>query len=159
MSTDTKLKYNHTEAFCVMKYASRDGREVEYLWNSRDGVTPYIVIARDGVTELRHVDWNLDCQEPDRIPEVGERIFIDYAGQYALDREIERARSYLCHNSEELKWLARRFSLPAEDVDSVALALAKRSLLGMAEPQPSVITVTPEIQAVFITLKRGGDHG
>jgi hypothetical protein len=68
--------YLHSEAFCLMKYATKDGTEVEYIWNSRDGVTPFIVRSRTGA-EMTHVDWRNDRRVPDYEPQIGERIFVD----------------------------------------------------------------------------------
>lgn len=68
--------YLHGDAYMLMKYQSDDGREVEYIWNSRDGVTPFIVRSRSD-TELRHVDWQRDRRIPDYQPTPGERMFVD----------------------------------------------------------------------------------
>jgi hypothetical protein len=59
-----------------MKYATKDGGEVEYIWNSRDGVTPFSVRSRSGA-EMTHVDWRNDRRIPDYEPQIGERIFVD----------------------------------------------------------------------------------
>lgn len=69
--------YAHPEAFCLMKYASADGRIVEWIWNSRDGVTPFMIRSADGATELQHVDWQLDRCLPLYQPAPGERVFVD----------------------------------------------------------------------------------
>lgn len=77
---------NHAEAFCLMKYASEDGRVVEWLWNSRDGVTPFCIRATDGKTELRHAQWRFDVRIPNYLPLAGERVFVDVT--------LEMARAY-----------------------------------------------------------------
>lgn len=69
--------YRHKEAYCLMKYASQDGAIIEWIWNSRDGVTPFIVRSIDGTKELQHVDWQLDRCMPSYKPLSGERIFVD----------------------------------------------------------------------------------
>lgn len=69
-------KYKHAEAFCLMRYESEDKTIVEWLWNSRDGVTPFCIGARDGKTELRHTMRHMECR-PDHKPQIGDRIFID----------------------------------------------------------------------------------
>ncbi len=73
----SNTKYNHAEAFCVMAYQSDDGTIKEYLWNSRDGVTPFMIGSKDGSKGLRHIDWNRDRPQPDYKPHVGMRIFVD----------------------------------------------------------------------------------
>lgn len=67
----------HPEAYCLMKYASRDGLIVEWVWNSRDGVTPFGIQSRDKTTELYHVNWEYDRRMKDYKPLPGERIFVD----------------------------------------------------------------------------------
>lgn len=85
--------YQHAEAFCLMKYATKDGSEVEWIWNSRDGVTPFGVMNRARTQELFHVAWELDRCLPNYQPLPGERIFIDLTRERAehfARRRIER---------------------------------------------------------------------
>ncbi len=79
------MKHQHAEAFCLMEYASADGNEVEFIWNSRDGVTPFTVMSRLG-TELRHANWRRDRILPDFRPQPGSRIFVDWP--------LEEARAF-----------------------------------------------------------------
>lgn len=82
----------HKEAFCLMKYATDDGSEVEWLWNSRDGVTPFIIRSRTG-KEMHHVDFHLDRPVPHYQPLDSERIFVDLTPERAelfARRRIER---------------------------------------------------------------------
>lgn len=59
-----------------MKYATDDGSVVEWIWNSRDGVTPFCVTSRCGKL-MSHVQWKYDIRILDYKPLPGERIFID----------------------------------------------------------------------------------
>jgi hypothetical protein len=70
------------EAFNLMKYATKDGTEVEWIWNSRDGVTPFVVHSRSGA-EMSHVQWQFDVRIPNYQPLPGERIFVDMTDGYA----------------------------------------------------------------------------
>lgn len=81
--------YLHGEAFCLMRYESEDKREVEYVWNGRDGVTPFVIMSRRG-TALRHAAWRRDERIPDFVPQPGSRIFVDLTEDRA--REIARKR-------------------------------------------------------------------
>lgn len=72
---DEDVNYNHAEAFCLMKYVDSAGN-VEFIWNSRDGVTPFCVRSRQGL-EARHVDWGADQRLPKHKPRSGDRIFRD----------------------------------------------------------------------------------
>lgn len=82
-------EYKHAEAFCVMQYASDDGTITETLWNSRDGVTPFMLISKDGKTTMRHVNWANDKFDPEFKPPSGSRYFADLtkeqAKKYAKD--------------------------------------------------------------------------
>jgi hypothetical protein len=67
---------DHGEAFCLMKYRSDDNSEEEILWNSRDGVTPFMITSRSG-KKMSHVDWGNDVYAPHWKPPIGMRIFVD----------------------------------------------------------------------------------
>lgn len=67
----------HKEAFALMLYRNeKTGRE-EWIWNSRDGVTPFIVPDAEDGGEMRHVDWFRDVAAPFYVPPVGSRIFVN----------------------------------------------------------------------------------
>ena len=68
-------EYSYRSAFCLMKYSTVDGLETEWLWNSRDGVTPFCITNRDLTREMRHVDWHRDMRLPNYQPAEGQRIF------------------------------------------------------------------------------------
>jgi len=72
----------HKEAFCLMKYQDLATGEIEWLWNSRDGVTPFIIRHKDGKTtsELRHVDFHEDAFIPNFVPPISSRILTDKIG-------------------------------------------------------------------------------
>lgn len=80
-------RYQHLEAFCLMKYRDAGGHE-EIIWNSRDGVTPFVVVSRfyPGAP-AQHVDWAADIRVPFYIPKIGERVFVDLT----LERALEKA--------------------------------------------------------------------
>jgi hypothetical protein len=80
--------YLHNEAFCLMKYATKDGAEVEWIWNSRDGVTPFVVHSRSG-QEMSHVQWQFDRRLPNYEPLAGERVFVDMSPEYPMSRAYE----------------------------------------------------------------------
>lgn len=89
--------HQHVEAFCLMTYASNDGSVRERLWNSRDGVTPFIIVARDGTTELTHVDWHLDEYRPDYRPRKGERVFVSITPEMARDLAVKKVEFFWEH--------------------------------------------------------------
>lgn len=112
--------HSHKEAFMVMKYASADGRVVEFIWNSRDGVTPFIIHSRDGV-ELSHVEWKRDRYLPEYRPQPGERIFVDLTP--------ERARASSARMVEQF-WDAPQYAMREryESQDEAIAALTKDAL-------------------------------
>lgn len=74
----------HKEAFCLMKYMDETTGYIEWLWNSRDGITPFsiaypprAVLAPPSHAHLTHVDWHEDVFVPNFVPPVGMRIFAD----------------------------------------------------------------------------------
>lgn len=69
-----------------MQYRDQVTGEIEVLWNSRDGVTPFIITSRKG-NEAVHVDWRQDRCAPDFRPTPGMRIFVDASPKHAHIRE------------------------------------------------------------------------
>lgn len=93
------MNYSHAEAYCLMKYSAKDGSEVEWIWNSRDGVTPFGVLNRSRTVELFHVEWDLDRRVPHYRPQPGERIFVDLTPERA--EHFARRRIELYWNEGE----------------------------------------------------------
>jgi len=75
MNDPRKQEHLSGDAFRLMRYEGAGGRR-EWIWNSRDGVTPFVVPAMDG-GELTHGNWHLDRYEPHYVPAVGSRVFVD----------------------------------------------------------------------------------
>jgi hypothetical protein len=71
-----RREFNHGEAFCHMMYMSDDGRQIEWLWNSRDGVTPFVISSPTGKA-MQHSYFGEDRFDPNYVPKPGDRIFVD----------------------------------------------------------------------------------
>lgn len=70
----TKRGHLHAEAYCLMRYvADEDPGEVEVIWNSRDGVTPFVIALRSGHSASH--DFEGDRYDRDYVPKPGERVF------------------------------------------------------------------------------------
>jgi hypothetical protein len=78
--------FAHVEAFKLMFYASKDGKRIERIWNSRDGVTPFGIYAPngDGHDELHHVAWKADAFEAMHVPAVGDFVFVSLSLERAI---------------------------------------------------------------------------
>lgn len=93
-------QYNHAEAFCLMKFRADDGTDEEVIWNSRDGVTPFVITLKSGKT-AHHVDWQNDLCVPDHKPKPGDRIFIDLTIEKANQYAEERIARWKAENAAE----------------------------------------------------------
>jgi len=76
--------FRHKEAWCLMKYEDAVTGESEIVWNSRNGVTPFIILSRAG-NEAEHSDWSSDRLVPEHKPQVGDRVFADVTPERALE--------------------------------------------------------------------------
>jgi hypothetical protein len=73
-----------------MLYQDERTGEIEIVWNSRDGVTPYSMTSRVG-NDSRHVHFEADTCAPNHVPSIGQRIFVDLT----LERATEGRRRYV----------------------------------------------------------------
>lgn len=107
LKRERPAKFSHGEAFKLMKYASKDNETIEWLWNSRDGVTPFSIPPGDDVCELddflRHVDWFEDIFAANFVPPVGMRVFVDHTLDSATASADRRIR-HLCAGGEEFQY-------------------------------------------------------
>ncbi len=87
---ETKVKYNHAEAFCLMQYGCQKCKKFETLWNSRDGVTPFMITCQHCGGSMSHINWQFDECIPDFNPPAGTRIFIDLTMDRAKECAIKR---------------------------------------------------------------------
>lgn len=129
----TARKYNHAEAFCLMKYRCKAGH-TEIVWNSRDGVTPFMMGCRCGA-ESQHVDWRSDRCAPEHVPAVGDRIFIDLT--------TEKAREYRRRMVDQ-RWDDPEYPMH-ENWPSKEAAVEELTASDMQqEGQPDVLVVTAD---------------
>lgn len=95
------------EAFQRMLYRCKsDPSHEEWIWNSRDGVTPFCVDCRNCGAIAEHVEWKRDQYLPAYRPAHGERVFRD--GLPAEARAIMRQRLEAAQGTEyetpEAEW-------------------------------------------------------
>lgn len=109
-----RSQHKHAEAFCLMLYRDRAGNE-EWIWNSRDGVTPFIISSKQGLVAA-HVEWHRDRYAPDHKPQLGDRVFVDLT----IERARENRRKYV-----EKWWdddMSKRYASKDEAVEQLAHA-------------------------------------
>lgn len=90
--TKTKEGYNYGEAFHLMQYKDDVTGEIEWVWNSRDGVTPFSMTSPAG-NPAAHAHWESDKFAPNHTPAVGDRIWADMSKegfQKLLEEKVER---------------------------------------------------------------------
>lgn len=104
------MSYQHTEAYCIMFYKCDKCHAVERFWNSRDGVTPFVVLRRCALCQgdMQHFEFHMDECNPDHRPYRGQGVFTDMpdalkrtyahlralsfrAEGYEIDADTERA--------------------------------------------------------------------
>lgn len=87
------MNYNHKEAYCLMMYQCEACGKLEEIYNSRDGVSPFMVkCAVPGCEgQMVHILWQLDRCEPDHVLQPFQRYFKD-TDEESLRRYVERHR-------------------------------------------------------------------
>jgi len=97
--------FRHKEAFCLMQYRCARCSQVELLWNSRDGVTPFIIrCAQEGCKgEMQHINFGRD-RPVGELPNEAGRVFIN------LTREAAKAiaEQVIKHHEAQTKEPAHR---------------------------------------------------
>jgi len=129
-------RYAHVEAFCLMRYASDDRNTQELVWNSRDGVTPFVIQSKDGTTELTHIDWKQDQCLPDYRPQSGDRIFVDMTPERAHEHAVTQVKKEWDREPFPMRSRTDLWETPHEAVEYLAQRYLERS------GQPDLITVT-----------------
>ncbi len=87
------MKYQHGEAFNHMAYRCVNGHD-ETIWNSRDGVTPFVMDCRVCGADSQHIEWHCDVRAEAYQPKVGDRIFVNVTPTEALEFAKVRMQQY-----------------------------------------------------------------
>lgn len=146
MTTRRQVTRQYNEAYMLMKYTSKAG-EVEWIWNSRDGVSPFGLLSKDGKDPLSHADWHEDAFVPNFVPPVGMRIFVDLT----MDKALVSAKRQVSQSWDRGNYQMKDHPhLGPMGRDGAAAALAKE-YVGKGD-QPTVEVVTEEIRAAFAKM-------
>jgi len=74
-------KFKHVEAYCFMEYTcEKNHKHIEILWNSRDGVTPFIIQCNQCDGMMQHSNWHYDTRYVSNTLnhlKDGQRYFVD----------------------------------------------------------------------------------
>lgn len=142
----------HSEAYCLMSYVEEGKQWGEYLWNSRDGVTPFTVTARNGRTLLTHTNWGADVYAPLYVPQVGQRIFVTTTPELARQHAEEMVTQHwneLRTDERLLAFLQETGKVEAGEVGRDAMiAHFVANFLGDGS-QPSVVAVDKAMHEAF----------
>jgi hypothetical protein len=95
------VKFKHKEAFCLMTYECENCERQAEIWNSRDGVTPFMVRCRhckDGT--MKHIDWANDVLNPEYRLEIGDLVFVTQTEEEYIQFQKERAEKIWISNED-----------------------------------------------------------
>lgn len=78
--------HQHAEAFSWMTYGTKPGVQFIRLriWNSRDGVTPFVTYSTEYGVELQHVNYDEDRYDPTYKPVKGDLIWRSWTEEEAI---------------------------------------------------------------------------
>ena len=133
----------HKDAFMLMIYEDEVNGRRELIWNSRDGVAPFIIRSKDGNTS-RHVEWKLDYYLPNYVPPVGSQIFVDSTLEVMTLKATRYVEENWANPNDRMHQIC---STPEEAVQFFALDWSKDPRM------PTAVVVTPEIRQHFFNLK------
>lgn len=80
--------FQHPEAFALMEYGCEECGKVEIIWNSRDGVTPFMVGCPFCQGTMQHINWSHDRFTPNYIPPIGSRVFFSCTNIHEVIQEV-----------------------------------------------------------------------
>lgn len=89
----SKNKCDHVEAYWLMLYKCGECGFIEVLWNSRDGVTPFIIGCKNCSGESIHIIGALDKRMPNYVPLSGQRVFVNMTRERAEEIVEKRIKS------------------------------------------------------------------
>lgn len=149
-------KHNFKESFMRMRYEGAGGRR-EWIWNSRDGITPFCVGAKDdSKIDLQHGNWHLDQYRPDYVPAVGERVFVTMTEEQAKPEAIAYVERFWDDDKFPMSQVEHFATLGKEKTVDYFVAEWLKDWGGYP---PHLVTVTPamheQFQARAVELHKG----
>ena len=130
---EDRKEYRHKEAFTVMQYQCDTCGKVEKLWNSRDGVTPFMVTCSRCSNTMKHINFHQDKCRPDYLPDVGMRVFVDITPQ--ISEVLVRAQVGMRWDKGKYQ-MKDRWDKPEDAIKALTESHGKKD-----KGQPYVITI------------------
>ena len=95
MKEKQELPKEANEAYHLMQYKCNQCSTRSLIWNSRDGVTPFIISCSCG-GDRGHINWGSDVRMlPEYVPPPGYcDVFIDISPERAKELAIKRIESF-----------------------------------------------------------------
>jgi hypothetical protein len=151
----TRNGHSHAEAFMLMRYEGAGGRR-EWIWNSRDAITPFVVSAKDDPSiDMKHGNWHLDRYEPFHVPNVGDRVFVDLTEELARPRAIAYVERWWHHATMPMS----EHDLFAElGKEGTVEHFVKNWVADWGGHAPHLITVTEALREQFAAQARDRRH-
>lgn len=145
-------KFKHGEAFRHMTYQGRSqaGFIQLSIWNSRDGVTPFMTLSKEYGIQLQHINWQNDKLDPGYKPKKGDLIWVSYneetakqAAEQAYEMHVEYLNSLKDFSDEEIE---AKFGYNTRehmkeflsDKDAYIANVVNDMLYAHGEPQPKL---------------------
>jgi hypothetical protein len=151
MHSATAYGHAQGEAYMLMTYrcvgnpamAAPSCGASEVVWNSRDGVTPFVISCRQCGSHAQHIDWDADAYAPHHVPEIGDRIFVDLT----YERALARRRDYVHRWWDDPDRPMRDHDvLGPLGPEGAAADLAQGDLDQFGSGTPDLVEVTSDVQ-------------
>lgn len=133
------------EGYKLMQYQYGPNGRIEVVWNSRDGITPFIIFDEQK-HEAQHVNWKQDRYAPDHVPAIGDRVFIDDTREGA---EASAARQFDNYNEEWQAAAIERYGSRENFIREIAV-----HNLSQFYPHPPRIIVVDQFWHDYFKLTR-----
>ena len=116
-------KYNHAEAYCHMIYANENKSKVVSVYNTRDGVTPFIVSIENEM--FQHIAFGEDYCEENYTPIEGDYVFTDYTEEAAKEnaeffyQELKKGYMHTLSPEAVLKDIEDKDTFIKKEIDDI----------------------------------------
>lgn len=153
----TEKKHHHAEAFMHMTYFGQSpaGRIELKIWNSRDGVTPFMVTSNEYGITLQSVSWGHAKYDPSHKPKKGELIWVSHTEETArqvAEQALAGFEKMAAMTDEEIEALNMSFNprayakLQIADREAYIKKFIHECLHEHGEPAPHLLLVTEDWQ-------------